>query len=124
MKPTYEELKAQVEQLREIINHYQEGQVPSDNAMNELIHRANKIPAQCLADVKEQAVEDCRESYNEALEFATGNRDWDFLDCWIEGDWQAINDEWPEFNLQSEAQLSLMQESGFDTNQLSQQAKK
>lgn len=75
------------------------------------------------AEVKAQAVENARNCYNEVLEFVLSERDLDFLRCWVEGDWEAINEEWPEFNIRSEAQLRLMQESGYDINKLRQQAK-
>lgn len=56
------ELKAHAAKLREVVNHYQRGLAPSDNAMDELIHRLTKTPAQCLAardaEIKAQALED------------------------------------------------------------------
>ena len=53
-------------------------------------------------------------AYNEIIEFVLQNDDTDILRCWNEGDWEAIHDEWPEFNIMTEAQQNLMRESGFD----------
>lgn len=77
------ELKAQVEQFLEIINHYQEGQVPSDNAMDELIHRANKTPAQYLAEIKAQAGRDgfiAGINARRSIEYDVHNGDWGAAD--------------------------------------------
>jgi hypothetical protein len=52
------------------------------------------------------------ECYNEAIDFAVQNRDIQFLQCWQEGDWKAIIEEWPEFDINSEAQQWLIKESG------------
>lgn len=52
------------------------------------------------------------EAYNEVIEFVIQNRDLQFLQCWQEGDLKAIIDEWPEFDINSEAQQRLISESG------------
>ena len=51
-------LTAQVEQLREVIDHYKQGLVPSDNAMDELVARFGATPVQCLTVIKAQAAKD------------------------------------------------------------------
>jgi hypothetical protein len=56
-KERIQALQAQLEQLREVTNYYQQGQVPSDEAINELIHRINLTPAQCLAERDADAME-------------------------------------------------------------------
>ena len=53
-----------------------------------------------------------QDSYNEVIQFVIEQRDLDFLHCWFEGDWKAIKEEWPEFDINSEAQQLLIQESG------------
>lgn len=50
-------------------------------------------------------------SYNEVIEFVIQNRDLQFLQCWQEGDWKVIIEEWPEFDINSEAQQWLINES-------------
>jgi hypothetical protein len=52
------------------------------------------------------------DAYNEAIEFTIDMRDLDFLRCWQEGDWQCIIDEWSDFDIQSEAQQWLIEQSG------------
>lgn len=71
----------------------------------------------CIDELKAQASL-ITEAYNEVIEFTLKERDLDFLRCWQEGDWAAIHDEWPDFNLFTEAQINLMKESGFDPDLL------
>jgi len=55
------------------------------------------------------------QAYNEAVQHAIQNDDGcglDFLETWVEGDWPKIQDVWPEFDLNSEAQQHLINESG------------
>jgi hypothetical protein len=55
------------------------------------------------------------EAYNEAVQHAIQNDDGcglAFLETWVEGDWPKLAEEWPEFDLNSEAQQLLIKESG------------
>jgi len=55
------------------------------------------------------------EALNEAITFALENHDGyglTFLDCWNSGEWNSIEDGWPEFNLDSDAQRWLINNSG------------
>jgi hypothetical protein len=59
------------------------------------------------------------QAYNEVIEFileATISSDYMdrhyFLEAWNQGDWCAIQNDWPEFNLNSEAQQHVINESG------------
>lgn len=55
------------------------------------------------------------QAYNEAITYTLKNDDGyglAFLNCWNEGDWLSIHNEWPEFDLNSEAQKWLITQSG------------
>lgn len=52
-----------------------------------------------------------QEAQNEAIKFALLDLDGcglDFLKRWVDEDWPEIQEQWPEFNLHSEAQLYLI----------------
>lgn len=73
-----------------------------------------------VAKANNPIIELIKESYNEAIEYAIKNDDGyglAFLEHWSEGNWCVINDEWPEFNLNSEAQQHLIKESGGMPNE-------
>lgn len=55
------------------------------------------------------------EASNEAIEYALKDVDGyglAFLDHWNEGNWCTIENEWSDFNIQSEAQQYLIKHSG------------
>lgn len=59
--------------------------------------------------------ETLQEASNEAITFALQNVDGyglEFLREWNEGNWCTIENEWPEFNIQSIAQQYLISQSG------------
>ncbi|WGH49666.1 hypothetical protein [Alishewanella phage vB_AspM_Slicko01] len=52
------------------------------------------------------------QAYNEIIEFTIDEQDIDVLQCWSEGEWRLIEENWPDFDMTTPAQKNIIKMSG------------
>ncbi|WGH49863.1 hypothetical protein [Alishewanella phage vB_AspM_Slickus01] len=52
------------------------------------------------------------QAYNEIIEFTIDKQDIAVLKCWSEGEWRLIEENWPDFDMNTPAQKNIIKMSG------------